>query len=525
MVSKRAVPFAASPCDAATGPFASQSERRLFEVFNTTSRRIRPQTLGTAEKQCGAFCRHLFVEATNLMSKRASIFLWCLLGQHCFAQYSPDSIRVAHIEWAGKDKPIPQQFLLSAKKNAYNYVMCEYVPFANEWNDSGKIVGVHPTAFEKRLAQHFGQVDSAGLRLIPLLQTANRYADYYHYAINSLIPQQLIHQNLQGATKADHASFVMAPESNATGANLMNEAFDSVWTMVFNAFINARPRMKYKTLSFVHLGGDENYYSWLDRNVPAYEMVLLAGLCGPDTEWIAMHGLRDSSTEIQVQRLYAASLKSRVDHISSLARRFGFSTKTMVWGDMFDPFLNGGNPYLYSFRNLFDPKLQRNDPFFNVKDNLIRIRLVGALRQPDLQAVRDKLVLCPWVYDTLTPVGRYVPKNVIDTFTSCGYKVVYCCSSGTTFGFDSFNRPQYNPGTEAAIANAHEFAVAAHDKRFAAKCIGYVSASWSDIASVDSRQGNLLWKADSNYIRPFGFLEILAKINYQLSSFGQAIGR
>jgi hypothetical protein len=444
------------------------------------------------------------------MKNKAVLFLCLLVPWCCFGQFTPDSIRIAHIQWEGKDKPIPRQFLLSAKAYGYNYIMCEYSPYWAEWDHAGRITAPRPTPFEKRLAQHLRQVDSAGLRLIPNFTTATKHADWsYGVCIDTLIPRQLVHRKLPGATASDYSSFVLSPDSNNAGARHMNKAFDSVWTMVFNALDLARPGMKHKNLDFVHLGFDENCYCW--PNDPLAHIIPLAGLCQPDTAWLAARNLKGRGTELQLQRLYAATVEKRVRQIVSIAKKHGCTTKTILWADMFDPDLYP--PDVYSFKNLFDGKLQGNDPAFDAQGSLVKIRLVGTLRQPDMQAVRDDIIFCPWVYDTVGRGGRYVPGNVIDTFASCGFKVIFVCAGSGFFGYDSVSRPLYGSFTDAKYRNALEFAAASCESRFASKSIGFICADYSNIPEVDSRQGGLVWDPDSVYIRPFDFMRILSGIN------------
>jgi hypothetical protein len=448
--------------------------------------------------------------ALNNMSNKVVLILFLLVLENCFGQFAPDSVRVAHIQWEGMDKPIPREFLLAAKANGYNYVLCEYCPYWAEWNHSGKIIAARPTNFEKRLAQHFQQVDSAGLRLIPNLTTATPHADwFYGVCIDTLIPRQLVHQRLPLAgANPHHESFVMSPDSTDAGANRMNNAFDSLWTMVFNAFKNARAMMTYRNLDFVHLGYDENYYAW--SGDPLGHIIPLAGLCESDTAWLASRGLRNAGTQTQLVRLYAANIKMRVGHIVSIAKKHDCITKAILWADMFDPDLYP--PDVYSFRNLFDPGLQGNSPKFSAKDSLVKVRLVGALNQSDMLAVSDNLIFAPWVYDTVGRGGRYVPENVLDTFASRGYKILYVCA-GAGFGLDARGNPVYSPCQDKKLRNALEFEIAAHDSRFASTSIGYICANYSNLPAIDSRQGRLIWNPDSNYVKPFDFLEILARIN------------
>jgi hypothetical protein len=448
------------------------------------------------------------------MSNKAVLILLLLVLENCFGQFSPDSVRVAHIQWEGMDKPIPREFLLAAKANGYNYVLCEYCPYWAEWNHSGTVTAARPTNFEKRLTQHFQQVDSMGMRLIPNLTTCTPHADwFYGVCIDTLIPRQLVHQRLPPGNAAPrHESFVMSPDSTDAGANRMNNAFDSLWTMVFNAFDKARLRLKYRNLDFVHLGYDENYYAW--SGDPRGHIVPLVGLCGSDTVWLKANGLRSADTRVQIQRLYAANVRKRVGHIVSIAKKHDCMTKAIIWADMFDPDLYP--PDVYSFKNLFDPKLQGNDPAFNALGSLVVLKggLVGALAQPDMQAVKDNLIFAPWVYDTVGRGGRYVPENVLDTFASHGYKVLYACA-GAGFCFDAKGNPVYSPCQDKKYRNALEFAIAAHESRFAAASIGFICANYGNLPAVDSRQGGLIWNPDSNYVKPFELMGILTRINYR----------
>jgi len=406
---------------------------------------------------------------------------------------------------------------MQARASGYNYVMNEYSPSPGDWNDSGTIVQPHPTEFERNLCQQFIQVDSAGLRLIPHLQTGNIHAWFYHDIVNRKIPRQLIHRNLPfpADTPAPfYDSYVMSPDVSDSGAASMNNAFDLMWTTVFNAFKNAKSKMTYKNIDFVHLGYDENYCAWVDSAIDRFKVVPLVGLCGADTLWLKNNNLRYSSTEIQVQRLYAANIKQRVTQILSIAKKYHCQTKIMLWADMFDPYHTGGYSNLFSFKNLFDRALQSNDPGYDALGNLVKVRLVGILRQPDIKAVMDDLVLCPWAFDTMSVCGRYLPRNVIDTITSCGFKVLFACA-GDEFHFTQRGGlPCYTACTKARYENALEFATAAHDSRFKSKVIGYLSAQWSDIRDVDKRQNSLIWSSDSNYVKPFLFMGILEKMNY-----------
>jgi hypothetical protein len=461
------------------------------------------------------------------MSKKMFLFICILLLKVCFGQFATDSIRVAHIQWPLKDKPLPQQFLSSAKANGYNYVLCEYVPFASDWDDNGNIIS-NPIILQTRLTQHFQQADSAGLRLIPHFQTGNPHAAFYRYIINSQIPNQLIHQNLPRQSASGdtfytcHSSFVMSPDANNAGANLMNNAFGSLWEIVFLAFANAKSTMKYKNLDFVHLGYDENTYSWGPDT--ARRVLPLVGLCASDTVWLNAHNLKHSNsiTQTQIQCLYAANIKKRVNDILSLSNEFGCNTQNiMIWADMFDPCQNGSYPHMCSFKNLFDPKLQSNDKNYSAKDSLVNVRTVGALNQPDMQAIKGNLILCPWVGSIYNWWGgRYIPKNVLDTFALYGYKVLYECGA-SQFTYNN-GIPTYSPWGDPAYQNAFEFAFAAHDSKYIGSTMGYISVHWSDIAHrdcLDSLQGrNLIWDPDSDWIKPFNFMGVLTRINYQRTS-------
>jgi hypothetical protein len=436
----------------------------------------------------------------------------------CFGQFAPDSIRIAHIQWADMDMPIPQQFLIKAKAMGYNYVLCEYGPYWAEWNHTGKIIAARPTLFEKRMTQHFQQVDSAGLRLIPNLTTSTQHADWeYGVCIDTLIPRQHIHQNLPIGYATSHIeSFVMSPDSTNAGANRMNNDFDTLWTMVFNAFNNAKSTMKYKNLDFVHLGYDENVV--YDTAAPRW--VPLVGLCPSDTAWLRAQGLKGSGTQTQLQWLYAANIKKRVSHITSIAsKKSGSTTKAILWGDMFDPILY--YPAMYSFKNLFDTSLINNNKKYKgcMPDSMVKVSLVGALNLADMQSVKDNVIFGPWVYDTVAWGGRYYPKTVIDTFTTHGFKVVNVCTGAFFGGYDKHNNPIYDAFTENKYKNAFEFAIAAHDGKFNSKSIGYVCVDYSNLPAVVARQnGNLIWNADSNYIKPFDFMGILTRINYRRTS-------
>jgi hypothetical protein len=447
-------------------------------------------------------------------------FLWT----GCFAAYGTDSIRVAHINWMGRDKPLPAQFLTMAKTNGYNYVICEYRPYAGEWDRHGRIVGPRPTNFEKRLTQHFQQVDSAGLRLIPHIQTGNRNAPFYHDFINTKIPQQLIHRNLPGAAVPDLDSYVMSPDTTdhpggAGGARAMAAAFDSLWTMVFKAFDYAKAIMKHQNLDFVHLGYDENCYHFPDTMYNTI-FIPLIGLCRSDTVWLRKNGLRNSSTETQIQRLYAANIKMRCSQIFSIANRGRrYHTQVMLWADMFDPGMYVGGPYYgWSFKHLFNRQLQSNNPAYRplpitpAHDSLVRIRLGGALHLADMKYYKDSIVFCPWIYNTFAGAYRYMPHYTIDSITSNGFKTAYACAGDE---YSSLLNTPFNPCSQPRYQNANEFAVAAHDKKFDSKTIGYFSMHWIDIWRVDSLQHGLRWSPDSDYIRAFNFMGIMADINYK----------
>jgi hypothetical protein len=218
-------------------------------------------------------------------------------------------------------------------------------------------------------------------------------------------------------------------------------------------------------------------------------------------------------TEIQVQHLYAANIKQRVSQISAIAKNHNCNTKAILWGDMFDPLTSGGRTYVYGFQTLFSSGLQNNDECYSARDSLVKIQLDNCINLPEIRGIQDKLIFALWIYDTLNSGGiRYNPKLVLTAFTSIGYTVLYTCSSGAIFGFDSNNMSQFLPGTNAAIRNSLEFASAAQERKLCSRCIGYISANWSNISFVDSLQGGLQWNSDSNYIKPFNFMTTFVKI-------------
>jgi hypothetical protein len=459
-------------------------------------------------------------EKGDIMMKAIIFFILLLWVASASAGYAPDSVRIAYIGWGHPERPLPQEFLQYAKATGYNYILCEYcVAFNPGWSDWDGAGGTtsNTTILQTGLAQHFKQVDDAGLRLIPEFQLNNPIGNGNYLIINKSIPVEKPPQNL--AVKDSET--IMSPDTTVAGAKLMYRAFDSLWTIVYKAFKQVQNSLTYRNLDFVDIGCDEGHVHWINSQ-QKFCFLNLAGLSKEDTAWLFKNGLHKPgiSTETQIQRLYAANLKMRVSQIISIAKANSQTTKVLLFADMFDPDAYPSCANYFSFKNLFDPYLVNDSASFKIDTSLQRIRLTGTLAQSDLLSIKDSIIFIPWCYNTnFYCGGRYIPHDVIDTITRYGYRVL-CSGAGDQFY--SYLNPQYYPTTDGSFQHSYEFAVAAHDTKFVNKCIGYVSFQWSDIFSAadaaEKQGGTFVWSFDSNYVKPFKFMSFLTNANFNRTS-------
>jgi len=338
-----------------------------------------------------------------------------LFAPGCSAKTERMPIRIAHVQW-GVDMDLPRGFLERARNHGYTHVLAEFwlsvPPFKADWDGRGGI-DVDSSELADRLERLFIQADSYGLRFIPLFQTGNMHSAHL-YAADSTMASQLRHRAF-GA----HGMHTRQAPPQSPDYQPMNAVIEGLTRIVASAFAAARPEIGYENLDFVHLGMDEIVLAWGGK-VPT--PVVAAGLCEPDRQWMKRHAPDRSSAE-QIELLIAASIRNKAERVRAIAGEYGIDTRIMLWADMWDPRLSGGlNGHYVTFQDLWDSSLVHDDPAFDVKSNTVPVRLASILERPDMRAVRDALVLCPWYYGH-TP--SYDAHATLSHFDTTGYDHVF----------------------------------------------------------------------------------------------------
>jgi len=414
----------------------------------------------------------------------------------CSAQAEPLPVRVAHVQW-GVDKDLPRGYLEEAKRHGYTHVLAEFwlaaPPFGADWDGRGNVVA-DGSALGERLRRLFVQADHYGLRLIPLLQTGNMHSAHL-YAADSTMDSQIRHRAF-GA----HGMKTRRVPPQSPDYQPMNDVLTGMARIVAWAFAAARPELSYENLDFMHVGMDEIVLAW-GGNVPT--PVIAAGLCEPDRQWMKRHAPEHSSAE-QIELLLAASIRSKVERVRTVAGEQGLDTRIMLWADMWDPQLQGGaKGRMITFRDPWDSSLVHNDPAFDIEANAVPVRPASILRRPDMRAVRGALVLCPWYYGH-TP--SYDAHAALSHFDTTGYDHVFFTTGAR---YDRRNdKLEHYP---VPPRRRHAAVAYAQASLKTARTSGYGAAVWTDLG-FGFRDDGWEWDPAKKYVKPYEWLGELAGI-------------
>jgi hypothetical protein len=123
--------------------------------------------------------------------------------------------------------------------------------------------------------------------------------------------------------------------------------------------------------------------------------------------------------------LIANEVKRRVQTIKAAANARNMNTRVMIYADMFDPQFNGNVPGNSNGANFYAWAREAN-----FSETTVNLTTMKVLLCRDMQAVRNELVLNPWMYSRTTGGDPYDAAAPLTYFRNCGFKVVtgsaYC---------------------------------------------------------------------------------------------------
>jgi hypothetical protein len=443
------------------------------------------------------------IKISRLLNSALIVIALCITANSLITQ---DSIRFAHIQWP-IDQPLPSQFLMRAKNANYNYIMVEYslvaVPFNGDFNPATGRLN-RPSKLMSRMAQHFMQVDSAGLRLIPKIGFGGRWDGDNLLAVRSTIPQQVYHQTLPDS-HATISKFGKQLTYDPTNA-LKNNAVDTILMVIDSAFQRAKPKLKYKALDFINAGFDEWESFGFTYNSKKVHM-LMVGVCGADTTWLKTNGLRDSTTACQIRRLVAADMVKRCKQID---KRWKLKTKMMAWyPNIFNDQTFGGVGY--SYKRLFDPGLLSNNINYNAPDSIIRVNTSSGLFLPQLTALRDSIVFICW-QESAGSVGGINSRASFERMKR-NYRFVFVASGD--YDESTCSTPFYSSSRKGWLQGAKENSFIVRESEFNGYALGRGAVHWVPFYEIvnNIKCGPYIWDNSKDYIKVFDMMEILAKYN------------
>jgi hypothetical protein len=331
-------------------------------------------------------------------------------------------VRIAQFSVDKDFSEVPDDYLVYARQNGYNYILAVVGRFAiasgpNEWiNPSTNLKdGTYNLAWAKNnpgspslyrsLKDLFSRADSKGLKLIPCVNMRGRWAGYpgTWTATNTNI-------KTNDGYGMDPSVLLHVPVFFAD-PNGLDKSFESYLNVVKAAFNDAH--VSYPNLEYVHLGGDEMYF-----DVPGTGTVLIAGYSNTTEKGMVGNDLNNTYS------LIAGSINRDVTKLKSILP----NTMAMMYGDMFDPKYNGMTQPTY-YQNGTQAPINRT-MFAKISTGNVLVEPKRVLDRSEItQTVKDNLVLMPWMYSNPLTLGNsvflhYDANAALSFFKSKGFKVI-----------------------------------------------------------------------------------------------------
>jgi hypothetical protein len=208
-------------------------------------------------------------------------------------------------------------------------------------------------------------------------------------------------------------------------------------TKIRDAF-NSSGANAYGTLQFIHLAHDECVWPIYnsDKTLNRIEIVMANGDIGQsnsDASFITTK-ISTSKDPIVIENafriLYIDEVNRRVKAVNAISGLQ--NTQIMIYGDMWDPQINGSLPLRVS--NFPSPYTLNG---FNLRTQL-KVHLapggtsttdladLPGLSSTDKTSFKQKVVLSPWWYNTMIGEVEYSPANTYKYFKGKGFKITYC---------------------------------------------------------------------------------------------------
>jgi hypothetical protein len=198
----------------------------------------------------------------------------------------------------------------------------------------------------------------------------------------------------------------LAPDTNG-----IDKSFSSYIDVIFRAIRDAD--VKNHNLDYIHIGHDEMVCG-------GNSQYFIAASSDLDRNWL---NARVKSLKIGYEQAYydliADEVSRRVTAVVTASRKYGQSTKVIMYADMFDPQGNG-NPSGNSNGGTNFRAWAKNA---SGRDTLINLSTMNVLSCQAMANVRNNLVLNPWQYSR-TYGDTYDAASSITYFRDKGFHVI-----------------------------------------------------------------------------------------------------
>lgn len=392
------------------------------------------------------------------------LFICLITTQLCSQTYN--NIRVAYIS-ANSVTPIPTRFYERAQANGYNYILAEF----RIWEDpawiNGRYTGNSNSILRKRLRDEFLSADKNGLKLIPLFQTSSEHSWHWVQTKNPNIQWQTLPSDVIGWSEANRKVPAFAPDPS--GVFGFDSSFNQLLNIIYDAFADARgatPSLKYSNIEYIHFGGDEPFFNFKDTR----RVMVLAGLCQLDRDWLDRQGLRNSTPQNKIISLLGNNIRRKVQMINTVGNKRGHTTTALYYADMLDPNFFGGDSDLCTFTDIFNPSASATT---NIKTSSLA-------SNADVQTVRSQSILVQWNYEQDYLGGNY---NTFSTFN-------HFKSNNLRFLHGSALADENNPILHKRLNQLMDQAVTCANPVFNKSALGYVSFHWCSGSNIfDNTKG------------------------------------
>lgn len=360
---------------------------------------------------------------------------------------------------------IPTKFYERARANGFNYVLAHYWLDGTEWSN-GCYVGSQGFKLRERLRDEFMAADNYGLKLIPLFKTSGASSNHWGAAVRDTAGMwQSLPSNI-GDTTLIWSIPTFAPDPS--GKRGFDYSFNELLEVIYCAFDSARSQksnFSYKNLDYIHFGGDEPA---VPVNIGGTnKMVVMAGLCKNDRDWLVSNGYSISSASTAQSRIVAllgSNIKRKATMIMNAGGRHPhnsltkYTTTALYFGDMLDPNFLGADSRLCSFTNLSD----------TVSFAIINIKTTSLVSNIFVDSVKNSSIVVQWNYDSHYMGNDY---NTDSTFR-------YFANNGLRFFHGNALADEADPIPNTRLHQLMEQTVVGTYPRFNNRVLGYVSFHW-----------------------------------------------